>query len=168
MTSPGSSPTESAPAAPISVPIGGLAAARSPGILRTFLGSCVGLALYDRRLLIGGLAHVVLPDSSGNGSPPGKYADTAVPALVAELQSLAVGRPLRLTARLVGGAKMFAFQSGPAVGDLNVDALEKLLRQADIPVMARAVGGSKGRRMTLDVTSGQITIESVGDPPSFL
>jgi chemotaxis receptor (MCP) glutamine deamidase CheD len=54
------------------------------------------------------------------------------------------------------------------VGDLNVDALEKLLRQADIPIMARAVGGSRGRRMTLDIGSGQITIESVGDPAFFL
>ena len=33
--------------------------------LRTLLGSCIGLALYDRRRKIGGLAHIVLPESRG-------------------------------------------------------------------------------------------------------
>ncbi len=157
-----------APAATTTVPIGGLATARGSWRLRTFLGSCVGLALYDRRLQLGGLAHVVLPDSSGNGSPPGKYADTAVVALVAELAASAGSQTLRLTARLVGGAKMFAFQSGPAVGDQNVEALEKFLKLADIPIIARDCGGSHGRRMTLDISSGQITIESVGNAPKQL
>lgn len=157
-----------APAATTTVPIGGLATARRSGSLRTFLGSCVGLALYDRRLQLAGLAHVVLPDSSGNGSPPGKYADTAVVALVAELSALAGSQTLRLTARLVGGATMFAFQSGPPVGELNVEALEKFLKQADIPIVARDCGGGHGRRMTLDIASGQITIESVGNAPKQL
>lgn len=152
----------------VSVPIGGLATGRQRGILRTFLGSCVGLALYDRRRHLAGLAHIVLPDSAGSGTPPGKYADTAVPALVAELTALAGGEQPRLTARLIGGAKMFAFQSGPAVGDQNVEALEKLLEAAGIPVVARDCGGRKGRRMTLDISSGQITIESVGNPTKFI
>jgi len=168
MNAPEASTTPSTPAATLTVPIGGLATARSPCCLRTFLGSCVGVALYDRRLHLGGLAHVVLPDSAGHGLPPGKYADTAVAALVSELEALAGSQPLRLTARLVGGAKMFAFQSGPAVGEQNVEALEKLLKQANIPLVARDCGGSKGRRMTLDVGSGQITIESVGQPHTFL
>lgn len=151
-----------------SVPIGGLATGYGSGCLRTFLGSCVGLALYDRRLRLAGLAHVVLPDSSGSGTPPGKYADTAVPALLEQLTRLSGNERLRLTARLVGGAKMFDFHSGPAVGDLNVEALESLLDGVSIPIVARDCGGSKGRRMTLDITSGQITIESVGAAPKYL
>jgi len=152
----------------VSVPIGGLATGRQAGSLRTFLGSCVGLALYDRRRQLAGLAHIVLPDSAGTGTPPGKYADTAVPALVAELTALAGGEQPRLTARLIGGAKMFTFQSGPAVGDQNVEALEKLLDEAGIPVIARDCGGSKGRRMTLDISNGKIAIESVGTSTKFI
>lgn len=168
MNSPEAFTAHSTPASTLMVPIGGLETARSPRCLRTFLGSCVGVALYDRRLHLGGLAHVVLPDSAGHGSPPGKYADTAVAALVSELKALAGSQPLRLTARLVGGAKMFAFHAGPAVGEQNVEALEILLKQANIPIIARDCGGSKGRRMTLDIASGQITIESVGDTPKYL
>lgn len=168
MTASGEAGADASGVAVISVPIGGLATAAGSGGLRTFLGSCVGVVLYDRRLMLAGLAHVVLPDSLGKETPPGKYADTAVPALVAELTTLAGGKPLRLTARLIGGAKMFAFQTGPTVGDQNTAALEASLALAGIPIVARDCGGSKGRRMTLDITSGRITVESVGLPPTYL
>lgn len=147
-----------------SVPIGGLATARENGLLRTFLGSCVGLALYDRRLRVAGLAHVVLPDSSGRGTPPGKYADTAVPAMLEELAKLTRGERLRPTARLIGGAAMFTFQSGTPVGEQNVAAIERILRDLGIPVAGRDCGGDRGRRMTLEVASGLITVESIGAP----
>ncbi len=168
MTAAGEAGAESNESTAVSVPIGGLATAAGSGSLRTFLGSCVGVVLYDRRLLLAGLAHVVLPESLGKETPPGKYADTAVPALVAELTTLADGKPLRLTARLIGGAKMFAFQTGPTVGDQNTAALEASLAQAGIPIVARDCGGSKGRRMTFEITSGRITVESVGLPPKYL
>lgn len=168
MTAPEEAAGQQGQAPVVSVPIGGLATASGTGSLRTFLGSCVGVALYDRRLRLAGLAHVVLPDSQGKDSHPGKYADTAVPFLVAELTGLSRGEPLRLTARLVGGAKMFSFQTGPTVGDRNVAALEACLATAGIPIVARDCGGGKGRHMTIEVTSGQITVESVGIPPTFL
>ncbi len=50
--------------------------------LHTLLGSCVGLALYDRQQKIGGLAHIVLPDSRGSEHRLGKYVNTAVPSLM--------------------------------------------------------------------------------------
>ncbi len=168
MTAPEEDGRKPGEASVVSVPIGGLATASGTGSLRTFLGSCVGVAIYDRRLRLGGLAHVVLPDSQGNDLQPGKYADTAVPFLVDELTRLARGAELRLTARLVGGAKMFAFQTGPTVGDRNVAALEACLATAGIPIVARDCGGSKGRHMTIEIPSGQITVESVGMPPTFL
>lgn len=155
-------------ASTISVPIGGFATASCEGSLRTFLGSCVGLAVYDRRLKIAGLAHVVLPTAPAESTLPGKYADSAVPALIAALTSLAAGRRLQLTARLVGGAKMFAFQTGPTVGEQNVQALEKALDLAGIPVVSRDCGGGKGRRMTLEAANGQITIETLGAAPKYL
>ena len=63
---------------------------------------------------------------------------------------------------------MFAFQSGPTVGEQNVEALELSLRDAGIPIVARDCGSGKGRRMTFDVSSGQITVESLGLEPKHL
>ena len=46
------------------------------GTLRTLLGSCVGLALYDRRLRVAGLAHIVMPRARGRQRADGKLVDT--------------------------------------------------------------------------------------------
>lgn len=135
---------------------------RDGDTLRTFLGSCVGLALFDRRRRIAGLAHIVLPDSRGQGTPPGKYADTAIRHTIALLETLAAGQTLHLVAKLAGGAKMFPFQTGPTVGDQNVQAVERLLAAVGIAVVGRCCGGEHGRHMTLEVATGIVWIDTVG------
>ena len=55
-----------------SLPMGQIGVAQSEGQLRTLLGSCLGVALYDRRLRIAALSHIVLPDSQGQTHLPGK------------------------------------------------------------------------------------------------
>ena len=42
------------------------------------LGSCIGLALVDRRARVAGLAHVMLPESTPSATQVGKFADLAV------------------------------------------------------------------------------------------
>jgi chemotaxis protein CheD len=148
--------------------MGQIGVARDTGTLRTFLGSCVGLALYDRRRRLAGLAHIVLPDSRGQGVPPGKYADTAVKETIRLLRELANGETLHLTAKLAGGAKMFPFHTGMTIGDQNVLAVEQLLGAEGIAIVARSCGGEHGRRMMLDVASGVVTIETVGVTPNTI
>lgn len=141
--------------------IGQIGAARDAGLLRTFVGSCVAVALVDRRRRVAALAHVMLPASNGRATPPGKWADTAIPEMLRRLEDLA-GGPVACTAKLAGGAKMFAFAAGVPIGEQNVAALEATLAAAGIPVTARACGGDFGRRVTLDVASGALTVEAVG------
>jgi len=148
--------------APVSIGMGEVGVGRDGDTLRTFLGSCVGLALFDRRRKIAGLAHIVLPDSRGQGTPPGKYADTAVRHTIDALAALAGGGTLHLVAKLAGGAKMFPFQTGPTVGDQNVQAVERLLGAAGIVVVGRCCGGEHGRHMTLEVATGIVWIDTVG------
>lgn len=131
-------------------------------LLRTLLGSCVGLALHDRRQQIGGLAHIVLPRSRGQVQQPGKFVDTAVPALVEDMRSVAKNE-LRLTAKIAGGAKMFATSASAAIGQQNVEACEAILRELKIPLLASHCGGEKGRRMSFDPVHGIVRIEIVGE-----
>ena len=145
-----------------SVPMAGIGVARDTGVLRTFLGSCIGVGLHDRRLRLAGLAHVVLPAAQGRGDDCGKYADTAIPELLRRMRELAGGEALRPSAKLVGGAKMFAFQSGVLIGEQNLAAVEQILAELGIPVLARSCGGTKGKRMALDVVTGMVTVEAVG------
>jgi chemotaxis protein CheD len=146
--------------------IGEIGVGRDQGQLRTFVGSCVGLALYDRRIRIAGLAHIMLPDSQGAGTPAGKYADTAIPEMLRLLTALAGGATLRLSAKMAGGARMFAMQAGIPIGDQNVRAIEQALGLLGIPVLARECGGSRGRRLSFDIATTELTIETLGMPPT--
>ena len=147
-----------------SVRMGELAVAMNDGVLRTLLGSCIGLALYDRKAKVGGLAHIVMPKSRSEDDPRGKFVDTAIPALKRDMEMLA-GGPLDLTARIAGGANMFETNVTRTVGLQNLEATEQLLDELRIPIVGRHCGGKQGRRMSLDTTSGIITIDIVGAEP---
>jgi chemotaxis protein CheD len=56
------------------------------------LGSCIGLALVDSRSGVAGLAHVVLPEAAGREGKLGRFADKAVPALLADIERLGARR----------------------------------------------------------------------------
>lgn len=145
------------------VGIGELCVVRGTGILRTLLGSCIGLVLHDRKNGIGGLVHIVLPASSGVDQSPGKYADTAVPELI-RLIEIAGGKLRNLSARLAGGSNMFATLKSNTIGDQNVAMVERMLKESGIPILGRHCGGHQGRRLAYDVETGSVTIEIVGGP----
>jgi len=127
------------------------------------LGSCIGLALIDVRAGVAGLAHVVLPASEGREGTPGKFADTAAPALVAALEELG-GRRIRLRAVLVGGASMFSFGgSGLDVGQRNDAAVRGALEGLRSPVAAAEIGGDRGRTVRVSVDGGRVTSRAAGE-----
>jgi chemotaxis protein CheD len=127
------------------------------------LGSCVGVALIDRQAAVAGLAHVVLPESEGRDDAPGKFADTAVPALLDAVVRLGARRA-RVEAVLVGGASMFSSGgAGLDIGRRNDEAVRAELAQLRIPVAAAETGGSQGRTMRVDVETGVVTAKAAGD-----
>lgn len=131
------------------------------------LGSCVGIALYDPVVRVAGMVHVVLPDSSqGRGhEAPGKFADTAVPALLSELVALGANRS-RLNCRIAGGARMLSVSGGSMakldIGARNGEAVRAALEQARVPVAAADMGGNYGRTVSLFVTTGRVLVSTVG------
>jgi chemotaxis protein CheD len=147
-----------------SIRMGEMSIARNGDELRTLLGSCVGLVLYDRRRRLGGLAHIVLPQARGRTDRPGKFVDTAIPALIAKMEQLAGGQ-LNLTAKLVGGASMFSTTLAAQVGRQNLESCEQLLDALRIPIVAKHCGGKQGRRMSLNTATGKVLIEIVGQDP---
>lgn len=147
----------------ISIAIGRWGVATAPAVLRTLLGSCVGVIIHDRTARAGGLAHIVLPDSRGQAEHPGKYADTAIPGMLADLEKLVRGKPRsRWVAKMMGGAAMFQANGAVTIGQRNHEAVEAILSKLGIPIIARDVGGEAGRRVTLDVETGIATIRIPG------
>lgn len=129
------------------------------------LGSCVAIILHDVEARIGGLAHVLLPSPAlARGSDrPGKVPQTAVPALLAEMTALGASAG-RVTARLAGGASMFASLTAPGaiqMGERNVVASRQVLAQHGLAIVAEAVGGGFGRTVRFRPETGRVEVSSV-------
>ncbi|MBA3889057.1 MAG: chemotaxis protein CheD [Gemmatimonadaceae bacterium] len=153
----------------ISVRVADLAAAQGTDVqLQTVgLGSCVAIVLHDAAANVGGMAHVLLPSlaQTRDRTNPAKVAETAVPALVAEMRALGAGDPSRYTARLIGGASMFgsllAGGGGINIGERNAIAAREALRAAGIRVVAEDVGGEHGRSVYLHCSDGRVRVRSL-------
>jgi chemotaxis protein CheD len=133
-------------------------------LLTIGLGSCIGVAVVDRARNVAGMAHVMLPDAAAiPDAPAGKFADLAIPALIAESERLGARR-VRLEAVLVGGAQMFDVGVGSAldIGARNAAAVHAALAQARIPVRAAETGGRRGRTMRLRVGAMSVTVKEAG------
>ena len=153
-----------ATATDVVVRMGELVASASAGdvLVCVGLGSCIGLALVCRRGRACGLAHIVLPDSGGReGDRPAKFAEDAVPALIAALGPHGA-RPGCLDAILVGGAQMFSTSTGMEIGARNEAAVRAELQRAGIPVTATATAGSVGRTVRVHVATGNVTVREAG------
>jgi chemotaxis protein CheD len=140
---------------------------KAPGrILSLGLGSCIGVCAYYAPDKIGGMAHIMLPSSSmvNNGAlNPGKFADTAIPFLIAEIEKLG-GEKNRLVIKLIGGAQMF-LGNGPedrvSIGPKNISAVEEVCKKMGLQVAAKSVGGTVGKSVTLDLDTGKVEVRTL-------
>ena len=48
------------------------------------------------------------------------------------------------------------------IGLMNQEAVERILGELRIPIMARDLGGASGRHLTLDTTSGIVAVRIPG------
>ncbi len=149
------------------VRMGELKISDTPGdvLVSLGLGSCVGLALIDRRAGAAGLAHIVLPATTGSPAPEAlhKFADYAVPALFDGMRERGASRVF-MEAVLVGGASMCSFGgNGLEVGQRNDAAVRAELAKLRVPVVAAETGGSKGRTVRVCVTTGLVTAKAAGE-----
>lgn len=146
----------------------------SPDGLTTLgLGSCIGIAIRDSATKIGGLAHIMLPDSTAlrnAGQNIAKYADTGIEELVRQMEARGAKRS-RMTAKLAGGATMFTFEgkSGMVqVGLRNAEASVAKLRELGIPILAQDTGENYGRTVIFYPETGDYIIRAVGRPERII
>jgi chemotaxis protein CheD len=150
--------------AEIAVRMGEIAVSSDPGdvLVSLGLGSCIGLALVDQRRGIAGLAHVMLPEAIPGGGPVGKFADVAVPELIAQTTALGTTKPM-LKAVLVGGAQMFSLDGSGSldIGMRNEAAVRAALAKERIAVVAAETGGAKGRTIRV-IPGGAVLSKEAG------
>ncbi len=91
----------------------------------------------------------------------GKYADTAIPALLPRLERRG-GRREQLQAFLVGGANMFQASEDSriaSIGEKNVEAVQRVLAELAIPIVFEDTGGVQGRTVCFDNDTGELAGE---------
>jgi len=139
---------------------------KNPGILTTLgLGSCVGVALYDKVNKVAGLAHAMLPDSASftNNSNRMKFVDTAIADMIVKM-CLQGADKKNIKAKIAGGAQMFAHNTtneSMRIGDRNVEAAINLLRKLSIPLLAKETGDNFGRTVELYSEDGRFLIKTI-------
>ncbi|MDE5746724.1 MAG: chemotaxis protein CheD [Acetatifactor sp.] len=151
----------------ITVGMADLKTCKSPdGLITLGLGSCIGIAIRDPKTGIGGLAHIMLPDSTairGNQNIA-KFADTGIAELVRQMEKMGALRS-RMVAKIAGGATMFQSMTKSDlmnVGERNAAASKAVLKQLNIPLLAADTGSNYGRTVTFFPETGEYHIRAVG------
>ncbi|MDM5207311.1 chemotaxis protein CheD [Cytobacillus kochii] len=147
---------------------------QAPQLIRTSgLGSCVGVVLYDQKKKIAGLVHIMLPDSSLAKSKvfnPAKFADSGIKHLYDELIKSGAHR-ISIMAKYAGGAHMFKFSSGQDViriGERNIATTERILKNLQIEVTGKDVGGHCGRTIEFNPENGKMMVKTVNQGVTYI
>ena len=150
---------------PLNVGISDWKVNKGEGSIVTYaLGSCVGICLYDKMAKIGGLSHIMLPDSksvqTGAATNRMKFADTAIPDMLSAMLKMGAVKA-RITAKIAGGAQMFATSSEKFnIGERNAQAVKAALQSLQIPIMAQDIGLNYGRTVFFYTEDGKVEVKS--------
>ena len=144
-----------------------------PGqVLATYaLGSCIGLAVYDPKVNVGGLLHFMLPDSTIDPARgrenPFMFADTGIPLLIDRVCQRGASRQ-RLMVHAAGGARMMDQGNVFEIGKRNYLAMRRILWKKGMMVHAEAVGGGNSRTVRLQIGTGKVWLQEGGEQRELL
>jgi putative nucleotidyltransferase with HDIG domain len=138
----------------------------TPLILQAFLGTCVGVALYDEEAGVGGLVHLLLPEPISEGSQfqPEKYASTGFPIFLRALYDQGASKN-RLKAIIAGGALVGPLVSRDLhldIGGRTVETVMHYLKQEKIQIEKSETGGFFTCCLNLNMHDWHCKIEPLG------
>jgi chemotaxis protein CheD len=142
---------------------------RGPTVLKTVLGSCVGITFREPRLGIGAMCHPMLPHYAARPSAhpgyvtTGRYVDSVIDQLAREFDRLGA-RPAEFEVKLFGGADVLASSRKDAtVGKMNgITALRVLEKLGFKPVVSR-LGGSSGVFIEFHTSTGEVLLRRLNN-----
>jgi len=151
------------------VSVADLKVSTKPGdLLVTYaLGSCLGIAIYDPVINVGGMLHAMLPQSTIDPMKaqknPSMFVDTGVPELFRRCYDVGAQRQ-RLIIKAAGGASIHNSEGDDPfqIGKRNFIMFRKLLWKNGLLLRAFDVGGSISRTMSLDISNGRVILKSNG------
>ncbi len=135
---------------------GKIAISKEPAEITTILGSCVAVAIHDRKLKFSGLNHYLLPEVISGEVPSERYGEIAIRRLVDEMVNLGSDRQ-NLEAKVYGGGNVLVdVQVGLGIGRRNVEIALSILDELRIPIRDKNVLGERSRRILLNTESFEV------------
>ncbi len=131
-------------------------------IYQAYLGTCLGVALYDKTQRIGGIIHILLPEPLGTMGTefPEKYASTGIPILINQMVSLG-SSPRDIKAVIAGGALVGPISQqdmGLDIGGRSADIARAILQRQNIEIIKSETGGFFTCTLELNMETGEATI----------
>lgn len=132
-------------------------------VLSTFgLGSCLGVIIYEKTLGIGGMLHLMLPDSTLSPEKaeqrPGMFADTGIKTILEKIEE-AGGDIKNTTIVLVGGASTMTKQDIFKIGEKNITSTKKHLKEYGLDPTTEVVRGVNNRTVHFFLSKGEIEVK---------
>jgi chemotaxis protein CheD len=144
---------------------------RKPAIIRTILGSCVGVTFWSARLGVGALTHSQLPRCPTNSfaglslAEGRRYVDFSIRDIARQFDALGAHRT-EVEVKLFGGADVLLVSDEAStkatVGKLNCEAAIEVLRDEGFAVIASSLGGSAGLNIRFDTRTGEVLLRRLG------
>ncbi len=127
-------------------------------MVTTVLGSCVAVCLFDETTGIGGINHYMLPFWNGSELASPKYGNIAIESLTKKMEQLGCKRE-NLVAKVFGGANQLDHSMG--VGQRNIKVAEEILGELKIKIVAKSLGGHKGRKLNYNTSTGEVLMKYI-------
>ncbi len=138
-----------------------------PHEVTTVLGSCVAVCLWDSESGVGGINHYLLALWNGEGLPTPRFGNIAIHKLAEKMERIG-SRRSRLRAKIFGGSSVLQTRSGLLnVGERNIQLAVDLLDEMQVPIVARHVGGTQGRRIIFNSGTGEVWMRMLPSMPAI-
>jgi chemotaxis protein CheD len=144
----------------INVQPGELHIARRPTVMKTILGSCIGVTFWSPRTGAAALCHCVLPCCPPDASTAerSRYVDGAIRYVAQCFDRWGISRR-ELQIRIFGGADVLPSSPRarrPTIGTMNRDRAVQVLAEEGFSILARDVGGTRGRTIQFNGATGEV------------
>ncbi|MBN2281734.1 MAG: chemotaxis protein CheD [Candidatus Marinimicrobia bacterium] len=125
--------------------------------VKTVLGNCVSVCLWDEKLRFGGMNHFLYPVTQDKNKATAQFGNIATKVLINKM--FAAGSKVEnIVAQIIGGAEI---KSGSNLGLENVKIARKILEKENIQIKSEDVGGHLGRKVIFDVQTGHLMVIKV-------
>mgnify|MGYP002517678178 FL=1 len=151
----------------ITIYIGGYYAAKEPAVIKTVLGSCIAVCLFENKLKFGGMNHFMLPEMKEWEKPEDDYNHTryglfAMEVLINEIIKLG-GKKENLTAKIFGGGHVLTGMTSNLlqIPDKNIKFAKTFLAEERIPIISEDIGGSWPRKVFFFNTENRVLMKKM-------